>query len=71
MPNIPHHTGKVAIGIYHERRQNFLPSKDMELVQTALIGGRYRASMADIADLVVASAIGLLLAWFLVAWWSS
>lgn len=66
----PYNTGKVQIGSMYEHRQTYQPSRDMERLQTAMLG-RPETLGEKVAGVVLAVAIGAGMAWLLVAWWSS
>lgn len=68
---VPYNTGKVLIGSHYEHRQHYTPqSRDMESLQTALLGDQV-PRWERIANVVLAVVIGVSIAALFVAWWSS
>ena len=66
----PYNTGKVQIGSLYQHRWVYTPSQDMERLQTALLG-RPATLGEKVSSVLLATAIGVGMAWLLVAWWSS
>jgi hypothetical protein len=60
----PYDTGKVQIGLYYERPNNYSVSVDMEHIQTAYIGHGVEKPVAPFfIGLYVAALVSLALFW--------
>lgn len=64
MKTTPYDTGKVQIGLYYERPNNYWISMDMERLQTAYIGRGIEKTIAPIfVWLYVISLVSLAMFW--------